>query len=290
MIIKLFSILTTFLIINCSTSCAIAPLRQQPKFSNLKQMVILDRSSHNSKLQILLPLYIYPNWYDKQTYRWKQVIMAAKKVSIVAIINPNSGPNYAPPNVDYQQGIKDLQQVGIKIIGYVPTNYAKRDIRAVKVDIDLYTKYFNVDGIFLDEAASKQGESTYYQQVYQYIKSRSARYNVIINPGVDVDESYLSQPIADIIVTFENHQEAWANYHPPTYTRKYLPRHFAALVHTTANHKLMKSTLDRAVKSNFGYIYVTNDSIDSPNHNPWDNLPEYWQSEVNYIQKLNTAE
>jgi hypothetical protein len=248
---------------------------------------ILSRRSNQPKLQILLPLYIYPNWYDKNKYGWKQVIIAAKKVSIVAIINPNSGPNNSPPNADYQQGIKDLHQAGVKIVGYVPSNYAKRDLQAVKADIDLYTKYFQVDGIFIDEATSDSEKSSYYQQLYTYIKSRSVAHNVIINPGVNIDESYISQQVADVVVTFENYQKNWHNYRPPVYTKKYPSQKFAALVHTTANRNLMKSTLDRAVKYNLSYVYITNDSPNTPNHNPWDTLPEYWQAEVNYIQQLN---
>jgi Spherulation-specific family 4 len=288
---KLVSILTVLIIINCPMSLAIAPNLRSPNFSNPKQMAILGESTnHKSKLQILLPLYIYPNWYDKNKYLWKQVITAAKKVSIVAIINPNSGPNHVPPNADYQQGIKDLHQAGIKIVGYVPTNYAKRDLQAVKADIDLYTKHFNIDGIFIDESASKQDKLNYYRQLYQYIKSQSTRYSTIINPGTNVDETYISQPVADIVVTFENYHKNWTSHQPPAYTKKYSPQNFAALVHTTANRKLMKSTLDRAVKYNFGYIYVTNDSTDPPNRNPWDTLPEYWQAQVNYIQKLNNTD
>jgi hypothetical protein len=269
---------------------------QQTNFINLKPMKIGDRSNHHPKLQILLPLYIYPNWYDRDKYLWKQVIIAAKKVPIVAIVNPNSGPNNAPPNVDYQQGIKDLHQSGVKIVGYVPTKYAKRDIQAVKADIDIYIRHFKIDGIFIDEAASTLDKLNYYQQLYQYIKSHSynfdpeklTAYSVIINPGTDVDESYVSQPVADVTVIFENYQKVWAKYQPPAYTKKYSPQHFAALVHTTANRKLMKSTLDRAARSKFGYIYITNDSTDTANHNPWDSLPDYWQAQVNYIHKLNT--
>jgi Spherulation-specific family 4 len=273
--------LTLLLISNCMISNATLGLTEQK--------IVNQSASHNPKLQILIPLYIYPNWYDKSKYAWKQVIAAAKKVPIVAIINPNSGPNNAPPNADYQQGIKDLRQAGVQIIGYVPSSYANRDLQAVKTDIDLYTKYFQVDGIFIDEAASSIDKSRYYQQIYQYIKTKSTKYNVVINPGVNLDTSYVDQKVADTIVMFENHHQNWRNYQPIGLNKKYAPQNFAALVHTTADRKLMKSTLDRAIKNRFGYIYITNDSTNTPNKNPWDTLPEYWQAEVNYIQKLNST-
>ncbi len=280
-IVKRCWIVATLLISNCLIGNA--------ALSVTEQNILNQATSRNPKLQILLPLYIYPNWYDRNKYVWLQVIAAAKKVPIVAIINPNSGPNNAPPNADYQQGIKDLHQAGVKILGYVPSSYANRDLQAVKADIDLYTKYFQVDGIFIDEAASSIDKSKYYRQIYQYIKSTSTKYNVVINPGVNLDASYVDQKVADTIVTFENYHKNWHNYQPIGVTKNYSPRNFAALVHTTADRKLMKSTLDRAIKNRFGYIYITDDSTNTPNKNPWDTLPAYWQAEVNYIQKLNST-
>ncbi len=280
-IAKIVWILTTVLISNCLIEYSVLGVTAQK--------ILNSGSNHQPKLQILLPLYIYPNWYDKNKYAWKQVITAAKRVSIVAIINPNSGPNNAPPNRDYQQGIKDLHQAGIKVFGYVPSNYSNRDIQAVKADIDLYTTHFKVDGIFIDEAASSTEKSNYYQQLYQYIKSKSSNYQVVINPGVNLDEKYLSQGVGDIIVTFENYHKSWVKYKSAKQLKSDPVQKFAALVHTTANRKLMKSVLDRAVKNNLGYIYITNDSINTPNKNPWDTLPEYWQAEVNYIQQLNSG-
>jgi hypothetical protein len=245
-----------------------------------------NRSRHH-QLQILLPLYSYPNWYDREKYLWKQVAAAAQKVPIVAIINPNNGPDRSPPNADYQQGIKDLHQANVKTIGYVRSNYGKRSLKAVKADIDLYFKHFNVAGIFIDESASARDKLDYYQQLYKYIKSQSDRYQVIINPGTDADEGYVSQSVADVVVMFENQQREWNRYRPPAYLKKYPPQHFAALIHTTANSRLMKTTLDRAAKERFGYIYITNDSTETANNNPWDTLPIYWHTQVEYIQKLN---
>lgn len=260
---------------------------QSNNLSNPIEMLTLARFDRHPKLQILLPLYSYPNWYDQDKYLWKQVIIAAKKVKITAIINPNNGPDQAPPNSDYQQGIKDLHQAGVKIVGYVPTNYTNRDVQAVKADIDLYHKYFKIDGIFIDEVTTTQQKIYYYSQLYQYIKSLSPLYLTIVNPGTNVDENYITQPVADMTVIFENTQKVWASYYPPTYTKKYSHQHFAALIHTTPNRKLMKSILDRSIKNRFGYIYITDDSTETANRNPWDSLPAYWQAEINYIQKIN---
>jgi Spherulation-specific family 4 len=261
---------------------------QPINLSHSNELSRLDRSKHPPKLQVLIPLYIYPNWYDKDKYLWKQVIIAAKKVQILAIINPNNGPDRAPPNTDYQRGIQDLRQAGVKIVGYVPSNYAKRDFQAVRADIDIYAKYFKIDGIFIDEMTSNLESLNYYRQLYQHIKSLSPQYLTIVNPGTDVAENYISQPVADITVIFENTQKVWATYHPPMYTSKYSPQHFAALIHTTPNRKLMKSILDRSKKYQLGYIYITDDRTDTANHNPWDSLPKYWQAQINYIQKLNS--
>jgi hypothetical protein len=297
---------TIVMIVSCLTSCSMPGMVRSRNLevqtrpidddrspftnpSDRTQKLAVDRSSNTYKLQILLPLYIYPNWYDRDKYIWRQVAVAAKKVPIVAIINPNNGPNNAPPNPDYQQGIKDLCQAGVKILGYVPTTYGKRDVRAVKADIEVYNKYFNVDGIFVDETANTQDKLTYYQQIYQYTKSRSSRYQVVINPGTDIIESYLYQPVADVSVNFENYQKVWNSYHPPAYMKNYSPQHFAALVHTTDDPNLMKSTIDRAAQNKFGYVYITNDSIDTANQNPWDTLPSYWQAQVDHIQKINTS-
>jgi hypothetical protein len=260
-----------------------------PLIHGLERRSTVDLVNRQSKLNILIPLYIYPNWYNRDKYIWNQVVVAARKVPITAIVNPNNGPNNAPPNADYQQGIKDLRQAGVRIVGYVHSNYGKRDLKLVKLDLDLYIKHFDVDGIFVDETASSRDKLDYYQKVYQYIKSQRKSLQVIINPGTDLDESYLKKPVADVAVIFENDRKKWNTYQPPVYIQNYSAPHFAALVHTAANSKVMKKILNRAANSNFGYVYITNDSTNTANHNPWDSLPSYWQAEVDYIHKLNAS-
>ncbi len=50
----------------------------------------------SSPLNILLPLYIYPTWWDATTYLWDDVAAANSIAPITAIINPHNGPNGTP--------------------------------------------------------------------------------------------------------------------------------------------------------------------------------------------------
>lgn len=239
-----------------------------------------------NSLKILLPLYSYPNWYEPESYLWSDVARAAEKVPIVAIINPNNGPDGQPPNQDYQRGLKDLRKSKITIVGYVYTKYGDRSLQEVEQDIALYNNYYHLDGIFLDETASKKQKLGYYQNIYQYIKNQTNLKQVIINPGTHIDEGFLTRPVADTAVIFEDAAQAWQKYTPQTYVSQYQHEHFASLIHSVADAATMKNYIQEAVARNFGYIYVTDDSPNNDDGDPWNSLPSYWQSEIDYVQSL----
>ena len=236
--------------------------------------------------KILLPLYIYPNWYEPQSYVWSNVVSAAAKVPIVAIINPNNGPDGQPPNEDYKKGLAQLRQGNITLLGYVYTQYGDRSIADVKQDIILYARHYNLDGIFLDESASNVKQVDYYQDIYQYIKDNTHLDLVIINPGTHIDEAYLAKPAADTAVILENNPQAWKEYQPQPYINNYNARRFASLIHSVADIDTMKICINLATQRNIGYIYVTDDSPITGDKDPWNSLPSYWQEEVDYIQSL----
>jgi Spherulation-specific family 4 len=236
-----------------------------------------------AKLQVLIPLYIYPQIVNGRS-NWLPLVEAANKIPVVAIINPNSGPG-GKPNADYIQGLKLLQKGGVKTIGYVATNYGKRPIAEVKADIDLYSAHFSVQGIFLDEGASDAKLLNYYVETYRYIKSKKKLQQVIVNPGTHIDEAYFSKPAVDQAVIFENFGREWPVYQPSTYLPKYDRQRFALMLHGVIDQAKMQSYIDLAVKRNIGYVYITNDA----DSNPWDSLPSYWQAEVEAIRSKNSS-
>jgi hypothetical protein len=241
-------------------------------------------TTDTSRLKILVPLYIYPD------RNWDVVAAAAKKTTIVAIINPNSGPDGKPPNTEYRRGIDLLKRSGVKVIGYVPTNYGKRPIDSVKADVDLYAKHYGIHGIFFDEGASDRLSVDYYRQLSQY--SRQQRHFgeaiVIVNPGTNVDPAYFQQQPVATTVIFENRANAWPNYRAPEYARQHPAATFASLVHSVPNAGLMREYVRLAKQRNFGYIYVTDDSTDRGDRNPWNSLPSYWPDFVSTVRSANT--
>lgn len=240
-------------------------------------------------LKIMIPLYSYPTWYNAENYLWPQIAAASSQVPIVAVINPNNGPGGGPPNRDYARGINDLRQGNVTILGYVATTYGDRPLAEVKTEIDLYDRHYNIDGIFLDEAASSADKLDYYQEIYRYIKAKQNLNMVVLNQGTQTDEGYLNRPAGDISIIFENYSTAWPEYESRPYMNNYPGDRFSCLIHTVPDTATMKGHIDRAIQRNIGYIYITDDSPDSSDRDPWNSLPSYWQEQVNYIQSINDS-
>jgi Spherulation-specific family 4 len=238
------------------------------------------------RIKLLIPLYIYPMPYNPAAYDWLKIAKAQTQVSITAVINPNNGA-IAPPNRDYAQGLKDLRSANVTLLGYISTRYGDRPIAEVKAEVDLYAKAYQVNGVFLDEAASNAEKLEYYQTLSSYIKAKPPLKQVVLNQGTQPDEGYLTRSAADTLIIFENYSKEWAGYHPPSYLPHYDPTRFAMLIHSAADPATMQQAIDLAVARHIAYVYVTDDRPDAEDANPWNRLPTYWDAEVSYIQTLN---
>ena len=82
-------------------------------------------------------------------------------ITFLIIVNPASGPGaLALPDSNYVREIRCLNsQANVRTFGYVSTNYAKRDLDAVKADIQKYSAWhaagLGLGGIFFDEAPAE---------------------------------------------------------------------------------------------------------------------------------------
>ena len=239
-------------------------------------------------LQVLIPLkasalgIFIPAYFSPGT-RWTELNEAAKRVPLIAIMNPNNGPGTSSSS-SYVTAINSLRQSGGRVIGYVYSSYTARPLANVQADIDRYFSFYNIDGIFIDEMTndSTAAHVDYYEALYQYIKGKNPAWIVVGNPGINASAAYLTRPTVDTLVTFENNSGYETNV-PDVWTKTQAPTAISHLCYAVADATTMTNYVNIAVSRNAGHIYVTDDS----GSNPWDRLPTYWNAEIGLIESIN---
>jgi hypothetical protein len=255
----------------------------------------------SSTINILIPLYVYPD--QNGITVWREVIDASKKAPITVIINPASGPGVPSsgagscPQSPYNSAILELLDNGIQTIGYVDTQQGKRDLNQVKADIDIYLNCYQVNGVFIEgKYATTKENLSYYYNLYWYTRhgtgeiDRAPQPLVFLGAGNNPSDEYYTQyyiePAFDTAIIFEGASSpAWVDYSINDYVNKKNtePPYTAALIHSTSSITTMQYNVKKAVERHINYVYVTDDVMD----NPWDSLPTYWRSEVDYIYEIN---
>jgi hypothetical protein len=228
---------------------------------------------------IMAPAYFYPGPL------WNSLSNAAKQAPLIAIMNPNNGPDTSQ-NSDYVAAVNGVRSAGGKVTGYVYTSYGARLLTQVETDIDRYLTFYNVDGFFVDEMTndSDTNHLNYYATLFQYIKTKDAKLSITGNPGTNTREEYLARPATEAVVIFED-GTGYDSFIPSSWVTNHLARQFVHLAYNVTNASTMSNYVSLAVSRNAGWVYVTNDKLS----NPWDTLPSYWTNEVNFIQVLNQA-
>jgi hypothetical protein len=231
-------------------------------------------------LGIMVPAYFYPNG---NSY-WNAMSNAATRVSLIAILNPDSGPGTAQ-DANCVSAVADLHNAGGQVIGYVHTSYATRAMSQVTNDINLYLAFYSLDGFFIDEMTDDADTNhlNYYATLYQYIKSLNARFTVTGNPGTSTVEAYLGQPVTDMLMTFEDESTNYSGYMPSSWVTNHLARRFIHVAYGLTNTATMSNDVTLAISRNAGWIFFTDAGLP----NPYDKLPTYWTNEVNIVQSLN---
>ena len=250
----------------------------------LSILVICTTSLTAAPLGIMVPAYFYPTISNY----WSQLDYAAARVPLIAILNPDSGPGSSiDPN--FVTVVTNLHKAGGKLIAYVATGYTTSNITSkVEFSINRYLGYYTVDGFFLDEMANgaSSNDVDYYATLYQYIKATNANFSVTGNPGTTTEESYLTQPTADMLMTYEDEATNYPGYVASTWVTNHLARQFIHVSYGVTNATEMSNYVALAASRNAGWIFFTDDNLP----NPYDTLPPYWTNEVLYVQSLNAAE
>ncbi|KAJ7777894.1 Spherulation-specific family 4-domain-containing protein [Mycena maculata] len=123
------------------------------------------------------------------------------------VINPDSGPGPdSNPNLDYTTCLPTILALSsnIKLIGYIATGYSMHVLMDILAYIETYQTqltFYHPSGIFFDETSATSALLSKYTTYVNQVRTASGS-TVILNPGVDVLDSYFS--IMDLIVTAED--------------------------------------------------------------------------------------
>jgi hypothetical protein len=229
---------------------------------------------------VAVPAYFYPIFPDPL---WTQMEDAVPTVAF-AVMNPANGAGVAA-DANYTAQIAATRAAGVKILGYVYSSYATRDPALLEADIDNYHTWYDVDGIFIDEADNNCVNEPYYAALDAYEKSKGGLGLTVINPGTVTPECFAAA--ADIILNFEGSYAQYQTFSPLGWEANYDASRFWHLVYATAEVDMPAAVL-LSQAHGAGFVYVTPDTL-LPN--PWDSLPgePYWSTELAYVQPIAGA-
>lgn len=230
--------------------------------------------------QLLIPLYSLPT--DTQNgigNIWDKAANSATKIPVCIIFGVIRGDNepVGTPSQEYIDGLKKLRDGGAKILAYVETTNAKREIDAIKKDIKAYAQNFDIDGIFFDEVNGKVKFLDYYNEITNYAKSFKKVNEVMLNSS-GLERDYIVDSDADSFLVYENSYEYWNEFDSKKYAGIDLTR-LHVILHSVDNTQSMKKLVTEVNRQNITNLYITD--------NEFDLLPTFFDDEVSIIQENN---
>lgn len=207
---------------------------------------------------------------------YADVAKAAATVPTVVVINPDNGDQATcPPNSDWLSAIKVLKAGNASLIGYVHSSYGKRPLAEYRAEIAAYLQCWEVDGIFVDEAADTPDMIPYYKEVAAAVGELRPNASVWLNPGGSTDHGYLE--VADVLVQFESPDAHFQTYTPPPYVANSSdPGRCAMMVLKVADQARMEAVVKKIREDHCGWIIVLDASTSYTSPHP----PTFWTDEV----------
>jgi len=241
----------------------------QTQDQNKVQNQTLSTTPPIVKKKLLVPLYSYPN--DDVDGAWHKLITLKHKypsINIVAIVNQSNG-NFTEAENSYINGIEELNNAGIKVIGYVYTKYGKRPIKDVETNIDAWVKFYKsygLKGFFFDESSTKKKDFPYYKKISDYAKSNGCKM-IVLNPGAVVDKIYMSSGIASVIVIRETTYDDLIKNNTDLYNKPTATTKLGLIIYSATENNIVADIYNFATKHQFDYIYSTDHGLNDDRYN-----------------------
>ncbi|MDT0466917.1 spherulation-specific family 4 protein [Streptomyces gibsoniae] len=175
-------------------------------------------------MTLLVPLYVHP---AEDPGAWHRLITAAARTYAV-VLNPANGPGAAPDRA-FTSVAAALRAAGARLLGYVDTDYGRRDRAEIAEDLRRHQRWYAADGCFLDRVTATPGGLPACRRLVRAVRRLGAT-TVVLNPGVHPAPGYAR--LADLTVTFEGHWSTYVSaFSRPKWTTRQPPERFCHLVY-----------------------------------------------------------
>jgi hypothetical protein len=216
--------------------------------------------------------------YNHLVVQWQKTLAAGPAVSFI-VMNIANGPGILPNQLD-ERRISEAHRAGIRVLGYVYTDFAERSLASVEQDVRAWTSWYPLDGIFLDNVPYGQNDAAYYEALTRFIRSQPEHF-VAMNGS---DNSQIAA-MADIdLLTEGNFQAFQTSFADPNWLRLFPGRHYGVSVYAT-NQKQWETLFDLAARDDIGNLSVTS----LPGSMAYANLPIYFGQEVKRIDSCKSG-
>ncbi len=243
----------------------------------LLPILLLGGGSSVAKAEtgLLMPMY------GNTTTQFTEIYEAALKVPVIAILNPDDGVGWAKDSFIAGK-VNLLKSRGVRIIGYIASEYGSRDPEEVDAEADRYKSWYGVSGLFIDEVSTSTSSAkiSYYKSIRAYAKLIGIGY-IVLNPGTTISSTYLQA--GDIIVDYEhaNWQINFASAGRSSWVASN-PWRAAAIVYGASGAD-MPSLIDSAIAKAYEWVYVT----DRNEPDPFGVSASYFAAEIDYLYAKN---
>ena len=221
----------------------------------------------SSPIGMVIPLYGTPTGGT-----WTAVIQAKEaypNVPFITVIWPTTSQDS-----DYVQGVEDLQAAGIKVVGYVATDYGSVSISSVESQVEDFKDWYNVNGIMFDEMNNTVADQSYYTTLNSYVHSSMPGSLTVGNPGTQVPDSLIGT--FNMLIVFERASYPTLSF--ITYPG-YPPSDFGIIVHDVS----LETSFLTSVSGIVGWVYITNSA------QSYDVLPTYFTTEVATLESIDAS-
>jgi hypothetical protein len=220
---------------------------------------------------------VVPAYWDPDE-QWQRIIADAPTVGMI-IFNPDNGPGTVT-KPGYATAIAQAQAAGIKVLGYVSTQYGARAEGDIDADVNGYYSLYSPSGIYFAEGPTADTCDTLqaeYQRLTALAQSHDPKAYLAI--GTRFCPTFIT--FSDLMVEFAETYSMYQAYSSPSWMPGNSPERFCHFVSEVPDADASQ-VLSRAIGLGAGWVFTT----DGTAPNPWGALPSYFDQEVTALRKL----